>query len=466
MTSEPRSADPYQRSLEFLYDRLNYERQVRGAAKYPFGLQRITELIGRVGLSRYLYRPGVEPEVPLVHVAGTKGKGSTATMVASVLAAAGYRTGLYSSPHLHCLEERFRVNGQPCTRDDMVALVDRVRAPAMELGENNGPPSFFELTTAMAFLHFENRGCDAIVVEVGLGGRLDSTNVCSPSVTAVTSIGLDHQQVLGNSLEEIAGEKAGIIKSGIPVVSGVTQPQPARVIAERADAVNATLFQIAEHFDWEHVPNQVWGSTVTVGGRCSPLSDRQQFELAMDGAHQAKNASIATVLIDLLRQQGLQIDDAALRHGMASSQCAGRIEHWQLNDGRLAIIDSAHNEDSVSALCQTLEHRCSGRPITIVFGTSVDKTAEPMLKRLMAISSQLVLTRFLGNPRFRDPALLLPLVPPEFADQTTVVDDPIRACEFALAEMPPGGVLVICGSFFLAAECRHWVQDRAACRSH
>ncbi|MDG2220706.1 MAG: bifunctional folylpolyglutamate synthase/dihydrofolate synthase [Rubripirellula sp.] len=461
----PCSADPYQRSLEFLYDRLNYERQVRGAEKYPFGLRRITELLRRLGLGRYLYQPGVDPEVPLIHVAGTKGKGSTATMVANVLAAAGVRTGLYSSPHLHCLEERFRVNGQPCTADEMVTLVDRVRPSAMEVGESDGPPSFFELTTAMAFLHFENRGCDAIVVEVGLGGRLDSTNVCSPSVTAVTSIGFDHQQVLGNSLEEIAGEKAGIIKPGIPVVSGVTQSQAARVIAERAEAVNAPLFQIGEHFDWEHVPNQTWGSRVTVAGRCNPLSDCRQFELAMDGVHQAKNASIATVLLDLLRQQGLAIDDAALANGMANSQCAGRIEHWQLSDDRLAIIDSAHNEDSVAALCQTLEHRCSGRPITMVFGTSIDKTAEPMLKRLAEVSSQLVLTRFLGNPRFRDPKLLMPLVPPRFTARTTVIDDPIRACESALAGTSPGGVLVVCGSFFLAAECRQWVQDQVACRS-
>ncbi len=459
------SVDRYQQSLEFLYNRLNYERQV-GGNRYPFGLRRITDLIERLDLGAYLHQPGIAPRVPLVHVAGTKGKGSTCTMVASVLAAAGFRTGLYSSPHLHRLEERFRVNGLPCTPEELIDLVDRVRGPAADMEARVGSPSFFELTTAIAMLYFDSMQCDAIVLEVGLGGRLDSTNFCAPSVTAVTSIGFDHQHVLGYTLEAIAGEKAGIIKPGVPVVSGVTQPEAAAVIRAKADSVAAPLFQLGEHFDFSSQSKPDWGSSVTVVGRSSPLADRHQFELSMEGRHQSKNAAIATTLIDLLKGQGRSIPESALDSGMATSQCLARIERWKIGGDRWAIIDSAHNEDSIGALSQTLRARCPDRPITIVFGTSNDKAAEPMLDQLSQLCSQLVLTRFLGNPRFRNPDQLFALLPDAIAQGTEVIDDPLRACEVALAKTPPGGTLVICGSFFLAAECRHWVIDQSVSTSH
>lgn len=214
----------YQDALGFLYDRINYERMASGTSRYPFRLKRITELLRRLGLAGYLHTDSPEPKVPLVHIAGTKGKGSTAAMLAAALSAADLRTGLYTSPHLHHLEERFRVDGQPCSSEQLISLVEQIK-PATELVEQQiGSLSFFELTTAIALMHFDATECDAIVMEVGLGGRLDSTNVCSPSVSAITSIGLDHQHVLGETLVEIAAEKAGILKAGVPVVSGVADP--------------------------------------------------------------------------------------------------------------------------------------------------------------------------------------------------------------------------------------------------
>lgn len=458
--SSSTATDPYGRALEFLYDRLDYERQTRGAAKYAFRLHRITDLLRRLDLDRYLHRAGQPPAVPLIHLAGTKGKGSTATMVSSVLTAAGYRNGLYSSPHLHCLEERFRVDGQPCTSQQLIELVDRASGPVIEMEKSVGPPSFFELTTALALLHFDSVDCRAIVMEVGLGGRLDSTNVCSPSVTCVTSIGLDHQHVLGQTLPEIAAEKAGIIKPGIPVVSGVTDPASVEVIRARAESQGAPLFQLGEHFDVHCQPNADWGSSVTVQGHTAPLAPSHQMEVAMEGEHQARNAAIAAVVFDLLRDKGMKLDEAALRAGVAASRCPGRIERWALSEDRIAIVDSAHNEDSIDALCKTLAARCAGRPITLVFGTSIDKSVEPMLERLAQVASRLVLTRFLGNPRFREPNEIRPLVPNRIASVTEVVQDPIQACQTALAKTPPGGVLAICGSFFLAAETRKWVQEQ------
>ncbi len=419
------------------------------------------DLLQRLGLGHLLHQPDRPASVPLVHIAGTKGKGSTATMVASVLTAAGYRTGLYSSPHLHRLEERFRVDGDPCSVEQMIELVDRIREPAIQLEQAEDPPTFFELTTAMALLHFDHQQCDAMVLEVGLGGRLDSTNVCAPSVTAITSIGMDHEHVLGHTIEKIAGEKAGIIKPRIPVVSGVSQPEAMAVIQQRAESQAAPLFQLGNEFDVGYQPDPDWGSSVVVESNHSPLTDRHQFHLTMEGAHQARNAAVATAIVDLLSHQGMSIGASAIQQGMASSQCIGRIERWSLDRNRLAIVDSAHNEDSIEALCRTIRQRCSGRPVVTVFGTSVDKSVEPMLNSLAEVSTHLVLTRFVGNPRYRAPEQLRSFVPESIASQTEVIDEPIPACEAALETTPPGGVLVICGSFFLAAECRHWVQNQA-----
>ncbi|MEM1069703.1 MAG: Mur ligase family protein [Planctomycetota bacterium] len=457
----------YERSLQFLYNRLNYERQVRGAEDYPFRLQRFIKLLQELDLGHFLHEPGVDPSVPLIHIAGTKGKGSTATMVSSVLTDAGYRTGLYSSPHLHDLEERFRIDGLPCTPKQLVDLVDSLRAPTTQIEQADGALSFFELTTALALLHFQRQHCDVVVVEVGLGGRLDSTNVCAPSVTAITSIGLDHQHVLGHTLEKIAAEKAGIIKSPVPVVSGATQPEVNAVIRDKANTVGAPFYCLGNHFDVDYQPASDWGSSAVFRGHRAPLARERRIQLSMEGAHQAKNAAIAAVLIDLLRDRTLvrgkpfQISESAIERGLANCHCIGRTERWLLNDNRMAIVDSAHNDDSIEALCDTLRQRCADRPIVTVFGTSTDKTVEPMLNRLAEVSTRLVLTRFLGNPRYRDPEQLRPLVSESIRNQTEVVEDPLRACEIALSSTPPGGTLVVCGSFFLAAECRHWIAQQS-----
>ena len=176
----PAKGTHYQDALRFLYDRINYERMVSAGSRYQFRLKRITELLRQLDLAGYLYADSPQPKVPLVHIAGTKGKGSTAAMVAATLSAAGLRTGLYTSPHLHRLEERFCVDGRPCLPEQLISLVDRMRPACEQVEQSIGPLSFFELTTAIALMHFHASNCDAIVLEVGLGGRLDSTNVCSP----------------------------------------------------------------------------------------------------------------------------------------------------------------------------------------------------------------------------------------------------------------------------------------------
>ncbi|TWU58809.1 Folylpolyglutamate synthase [Rubripirellula tenax] len=455
----------YRQALDFLYDRINYERMTSGTSRYPFRLTRMRELLQRLDLGHWLHGDESGPHVPLVHIAGTKGKGSTASMVAASLTAAGIKTGLYTSPHLYDLEERFRVDGELCRPADLVRLVDTVRPLDEELiAEDKGAASFFELTTALALLHFHRSGCGAVVLETGLGGRLDSTNVCRPDVTAITTIGLDHQHVLGDTLAKIAAEKAGIIKPGVPVISGVVADEPADVIEQVASNQNARLLKIDRDFsiDWKLKPD--WGSNVEFHGKTSPLSASLATTLAMEGQHQSRNAATAIAITQVLRDRlSLSIDDDTIAGALANLCCEGRIQRYRLNSGVTGIVDAAHNEDSIGALCDSVRNRATG-PVAIVFGTSHDKSADRMLELIAQLAMQvdlrtIQLTRFQGNPRWRPPAELMAMVPDSIVAKAAVNENAIAACEAALRTVSPDGTLVVCGSFFLAAEAAPWMRS-------
>jgi|TARA_B110000495_G_C22994260_1_gene585872 dihydrofolate synthase/folylpolyglutamate synthase len=456
--------DAYESALGFLYRQINYEKMTGLTANcYRFRLRRMSELLSDLGLGRFLHSSHPVPPVPLIHIAGTKGKGSVAAMAASILTASGLRTGLYTSPHLHRLEERFRVDGQICSPKQLVPLVERLRQTVDPPSSNDpssgeGNASFFELTTALALLHFEREKCEAIVLEVGLGGRLDSTNVCAPSVSVVTSIGLDHQHVLGEDVVQIAAEKAGIIKSGVPVVSGVVDPDAQRVVRSTAAEQQSAFFQLGSDFEVTSTAGASWGSRIDYTGLGNP-GRRIQAVLPLEGKHQSRNAAIAIATLEALDQQKVVVPDSAIVEGLAGLKCPGRVERFDLPDGVLAVVDVAHNEDSITALCDCLRNRFSERSIAVVFGTSVDKSAEPMLERLSEIADELVLTRFHDNSRFVDPSDLLPLLRPGWSGQAQIIAQPIDACRAALEKVSPGGILVICGSFFLAAETRRWVES-------
>ena len=470
--------DAYEKALSFLYGQINYEKMtVSSANRYRFRLQRMSELLQELGLGHYLYSPSSpkpsspKPPIPLIHIAGTKGKGSVAAMVAAMLTASGLRTGLYTSPHLHRLEERFRIDGVACPPEQLVTLVQELRQAVVSpsfISDSSSPtdgPSFFELTTALALLHFERSRCQAIVLEVGLGGRLDSTNVCAPSISVVTSIGLDHQHVLGNDLAQIAAEKAGIIKSGVPVVSGVMDPAAQAVVDSTANEHRCTHWQLGRDFHFQGSEDASWGSRLVYTGpsESGPGESGKQIEtfVPLEGTHQCRNAAIALATVEALGRQGNPVPDAAINEGLAGLTCPGRIEPFQLSDGVLAVVDVAHNEDSVAALCDCLRNRGANRNIVVVFGTSVDKSADVMLEQLTAISDKIVLTRFHSNPRFVEPGDLVPMLPQGWTGAAEVMTDPIVACEKALARISPDGILVICGSFFLAAETRPWIMARS-----
>jgi len=475
--------DRYGEAIEFLYGLINYEKLAGPREKYRFRLDRMRELLRRLELGDLLHspdRPDHRPPIPTIHLAGTKGKGSTATMIAAMLSAAGIRTGLYTSPHVHDLEERFRVDGVACPRRELIQWVDRMR-PICAAMADVGCPSFFELTTAIALAHFRSARCDVQVLEVGLGGRLDSTNVVQPTLTLITSIGLDHQMVLGDTLAEIAGEKAGILKPGVPVISGVrhTDGSPvgedaAGVIRRVAERTGAPMREIGRDFELRCRPRPDWGSRVTIIGPQGNVGQNGTaeltFDLAAEGTHQAINAALAVEAIGRLGPiGGRPIDRTKAVAALAELDLMGRIERVELADGQTAIIDTAHNEDSIGALTQAMLRRYgpnseTPRRIVIVFGTSRDKDSRVMLRLLAALSDRIVLTRFHGNPRYLDVDELKRQVDARVFSLIRTEDRPLGALATARGLAGPGGVIVVCGSFFLADETRQSLLDDAVDR--
>ncbi|MCA9021254.1 MAG: bifunctional folylpolyglutamate synthase/dihydrofolate synthase, partial [Planctomycetaceae bacterium] len=268
------SAEKYQQSLDFLFSRLNYERM--GSGKYStsdFKLGRMQELLDCLG--------NPQSQVRSIHIAGTKGKGSTSAMIAEMLSAAGYRTGLFTSPHITCYEERILIDGRQIEPEHLVDLVSEL-IPVVEqldLQPGNMSPTFFELTTALAWMHFHQQRVDFAVMEVGLGGRLDSTNVCEPMVSVVTNISYDHTALLGNTIEQITREKAGIIKPGVPVFSGVTQPEAIAVLEEVSREKQAPLYLLNRDFNRVDEPHQSLNLAQTDGSRLVSAQNQQNIQV-------------------------------------------------------------------------------------------------------------------------------------------------------------------------------------------
>jgi dihydrofolate synthase/folylpolyglutamate synthase len=452
------AADRCQSAKEFLEGRINYER----ASTIPyregaFRLDRMHELMRRLG--------NPQDRLRIVHVAGTKGKGSTSAMIAAVLSAAGYRTGLYTSPHLERLEERFRIDGQPCSASELAALVDRVRPIVEQLdaaGQQCDPPepgpTYFEITTAMALVHFAQAGTDAAILEVGLGGRLDSTNICQPQVSVITSISFDHMAQLGTTLAEIAGEKAGIIKPGVSVVSGVTDDEPRRVIAEVARKCGSRLIQLGVDFDFQYHPARLLDQpaescSIDFQQKIDDLLHRtDDIKLGLLGRHQAANAAVTLAVLDELRAQGWRIPEEAIRHGLAELRWPARVE--VISHNPTVILDAAHNTASIASLLETLQESFAARRRILIFATTQDKDVGGMLRLLLPQFENVIFTRYVTNPRAVAPDEMASMAADISAAKCTVCPDPHAAWQTACELTTPEDLICITGSFFLAAEMR------------
>ena len=452
--------DSLQAAIDFLYDRINYERTVPEGPE-AFRLQRMRELVRQLGNGPCLFPKQAAdgaadcrasddlPDRPLtVHIAGTKGKGSVATMVAAILTGGGLRTGLYTSPHLETIHGRFRIDGQPCRDAD---LIDITRHLAVASESLSSPPSFFEMTTAGSFDWFCRMGCEAIVLEVGLGGRLDSTNVYQTDVTAITTIGLDHQNILGKTHRAIAAEKAGIIKPGVPIVSGVQNVDADAVIVEIANRTEAPLFRLGHDFVVESRPASRWGTAVRYRSDHPVIGADISFDLSLEGKHQAENAAVAIAMARLVDPK---LDPDRMSWSLRHAGPPARMERFRDPRGVHVVLDVAHNIDSARVLADAIGRRCEAQRTTLLFATSKDKNAAEVLAALTPHCDRLLLTRFQGNPRWYDPRALQALVPEEFRGRVEVFDKADAALNHARAHSDDGDWVVIAGSFFLAAELR------------
>jgi dihydrofolate synthase/folylpolyglutamate synthase len=449
----------YQETLDYLYSFVDFSL-TRNLTYSPekFNLDRMRALAEALGNPQNTF--------PVIHVAGTKGKGSTAAMIASMLMAADYRTGFYISPHLDDFAERIQVNGQPIPHAALIKLVDEIKP----LVEKTGKLTTFEITTALAFEAFRRQHVDVAVVEVGLGGRLDSTNIVDPVLSVITSLSMDHMKVLGDTLEQIAAEKAGIIKPGKPVVSSPQLPNALGVLAAKAAETGSDLTVVNRDVDTritKHSINGQWFVVKTPSskqldgeGRQSPFP--ADFEHGVDfyipllGRHQVDNAATAITAVMKLRQQGFEISDKAMQDGLAKVVWPCRFEI--ISRKPYIVVDSAHNRDSAHKLRQAIQDYFPEKPVTLIFGASEDKDISGMFAELLPICSRVILTRS-THPRAADLDSLIKSAGQY--DCPIITTDTIEiALEFSLHPGEPDGVTLAAGSLFVAAAVRSAWFDR------
>jgi dihydrofolate synthase / folylpolyglutamate synthase len=443
----------YQDRLDFLYSRLNYEWV--GMPDYPAELRltRMRRLMRRLGDPHLGQR--------IVHIAGTKGKGSTAAMVASALTASGICTALYCSPHLHRLEERYTIDGICATEAELIDLIDVVREAVEQLDledayYNHRGATFFEITTAMAFLYFARRDVGAVVLEVGMGGRLDSTNVVHPLLSVITSISFDHTRQLGKTLGAIATEKAGILKRGRPAVSGVRDSEARRSIRRLAEMRRCRLYELDSDFVYESISPPLPLTRPTAGEVAVRTwrSDWGTLSLPLLGSHQAHNAAVALATLDALAEAepGLSVTREEVMRGFGALRFPARVE--VLGQNPCLVIDGAHNAASAEALAETLRTCFPPCGRTLVFGTTRDKDLPGQLRALLPEFDEVIATRYLDNPRYVPVDAVVATIS-ELTGQTVhTAADPAEALELARRLTPPSGLICVTGSLFLAAEAR------------
>jgi dihydrofolate synthase/folylpolyglutamate synthase len=459
-------------AINFLMGRINYEKvPILPYAERHLKLDRMRQLLTRLG--------NPDAGLPIIHVAGTKGKGSTSAMIAGILQAAGYRTGLFSSPHIERIEQRFAINGQAMLSEQLVELVEQLR-PVVRAMDRLPPsqanhslsPTYFELTTALALIHFAQRQVDVAILEVGLGGRLDSTNVCLPVVTVITSISLDHTRQLGNSLAEIASEKAGIIKPGVPLLCGELGSEPRQVIVSMARKQGCRRIAAGEDFRYDYRPPRFLPHDDPLGRLdfAGDLLQLRDVPLRLLGRHQADNGALALATACELRHQGWSIPDEAMRKGLADVALPARIE--VIGRRPAIVLDAAHNVASVQALVSTLDDLFAGglassREWILVLAVSRDKDVRGMLSVLLPHFHVVLATQYRDNPRAVPASELARLVRQQLhaglagaapcssmPSKVLVESRPVDAWERARKLARPNQLICVTGSFFIASELR------------
>jgi dihydrofolate synthase/folylpolyglutamate synthase len=447
----PRMSDieiQYNKALDYLYSFVDYSlKHSSELAKAEFNLDRMFALMEELGNPQKQYS--------IIHVAGTKGKGSVSALCASGLKVAGYRVGLYTSPHLLDYTERIQVNGEPISHELMTELVEEIKPAVARVPFL----TTFEITTALGFLAFARQGCNAAVIEVGLGGRLDATNIVTPKVSVITSLSYDHMAVLGNTLAKIAGEKAGIIKPGIPVVSAPQKQEALEVLERIASERGSPLTLVGRDVKFERLTSSLDGQSLQIIDDRPHLhltqvqvSTKDNRPLTLDlrlpllGSHQIENAATAYAA---LKTSGIELSDEAIQKGF--SQVEWRARFAVARREPPVIFDSAHNQDSFKKLRESLDEYFPDRQAYVIFGASEDKNIPGMFAEMKPKIMKLIVTRA-DHPRALEPEKIV-----ELANQAGLESEPVSPVEAAfhraleLSEKD-GSIVLSAGSMFVTAE--------------
>ncbi len=424
------------------------------------GLQRMEAMLDMLG--------NPHRTVDYVHIAGTNGKGSTAAILASILSSAGYRIGLYTSPYLLSFTNRMAINGHDIGPDDLVDLVDLIRPTVEEVtvDERYGQPTEFEVVTVLALTYFARQKVDLVVLEVGLGGRLDATNVVTPLLSIITNVDLEHTEVLGDTVEAVASEKAGIIKPGVPVLTASEDQRVLNVIKNKASALDSPLYCLFAPpenrtgkvdkpvFNLRVITDQ--GQSFDYSGFESSYSS---LFIALRGRYQVCNAATALAAVELMAKQGFMVDEKAIRQGLAEIQWPGRLELLQENPK--LVMDGAHNPAAIRQMARAIPEYFSFRRLFLVFGIMADKDAPAMMSAVFQLAHRIIFTRA-SIPRAADPTWLFKValnLPGFDRDRGEVVADIESALDKALSEAGPEDMVLVTGSFYTVSDARaYWVQ--------
>lgn len=442
-------------AMKWLLDRTDLERMS------PSRVQADTLKLDRMHeLMELLDNP--HRAVRTVHVAGTKGKGSTCEMAAACLEECGYTVGLYTSPHLLDIRERIRLNRKPVKQEEFVAAAQQVADAAANLEEDSGEATFFELITAMGFVHFAEQAVDVAVIEVGLGGRLDSTNVITPEVAAVSSISLDHTQILGDTVEKIAREKAGIFKPSVPAIAVQQRESVLNVMREVADGVGAPFQVVGKDID----VSVRFEATSNIGPHhrvslTSPRNDFDHLAVPLKGEHMAWNCALALAIVDKLCERGFKTPASKVTRGLATVTMPGRLE--MVATSPRIVLDGAHNADSMSKLMKAIAAHIPSESMVVVFGCAADKDIDGMLKEVGAAADKVIFTRVPGNTRAADPKELSRRLS-ESGKMSQIAEDVGQALQLARKAVGREDLICVTGSLYLVGEAKRVLTAAAAKR--
>jgi len=434
----------YPEALEYLYSFVNHEKEDGYDYKKSFRLDRMRRLAAILG--------DPQKSINSVHIAGTKGKGSTSAIVASILQNAGFRTGLYTSPHLVSVRERIRIDGSLISEDDLARLAGILKSAVGEMKDDI--PSFFEVYTALAFMYFKEKKIDFAVYEVGLGGRLDATNIIEALVSAITPISYEHMDKLGTTLRKIASEKAGILKEGGVCIMAPQEKEAESTIEDICNKRNVRLIRIGRDIKFKEISTGDTRQVFDVSGLCG---DYLSLETSLLGYHQVVNAATAVGIIEALRFRNVPVKDDSIREGIRCARWEGRLEI--IRKDPFVILDGAQNKASANALAQAIKRLFKYKRLILVLGVCKDKDIEGILEELLPISDPVVLTKSNIAERAMEPSKIREHI--RRKDKTVVLTASVKeAMEKASAIAMPDDIILATGSLFVVGEIKEAMAGR------